>query len=164
MVELITINDSKLLQRLVELEREAFGSGGMNEWHLVPLIRHGKIYVYRDNGIVVGEVQYILDWDNPRLAYMVGVAVASEARGKGVGTKLLTESIQCLFADKIEIVELTVAACNVAAVKVYKEKMGFEITELRENEYGPGEDRLVMVLTKDKWRLIQRQITQQVTK
>jgi ribosomal-protein-alanine N-acetyltransferase len=153
MVELVTQIEPKLLDRLVFLEREAFGDGGMNEWHLVPVIRHGRVFVSKDKDVVVAEAQYMLDWDNPGLAYLIGVAVAGEVRGKGVGTKLLTGSIQHLFADKIDSIELTVEAGNVAAVKVYQEKLGFEVTDYRKNEYGPSQDRLVMVLTKDKWRL-----------
>jgi len=152
MVELVTEIEPKLLDRLVELEREAFGDGGMNEWHLVPVIRHGRVFVSKENDVVVGEVQYMLDWNNPGLAYLIGVAVAGEVRGKGVGTKLLAESIQRLFEDKIESVELTVEAGNVAAVKVYREKLGFEVTDFRKNEYGPDQDRQVMVLSRDKFR------------
>lgn len=153
MVELVAEIEPKLLERLVELEREAFGDGGMNEWHLVPVIRHGRVFVSKDNDIVVGEVQYMLDWDNPGLAYLIGVAVAGEVRGKGVGTTLIAESMQHLFADKIDSIELTVEAGNVAAIKVYQEKLGFEVTDFRKNEYGPGQDRLVMVLARDKFRL-----------
>ena len=151
MAELITAIDQTLLERLVELEQEAFGCGGMNEWHLVPLIRHGRIFVSKNNDIVVGAVQYMRDWNKPELAYMVGVSVAAEARGKGIGTKLLAESIQNLFEDNFAEVELTVAADNAAAVKVYKEKLGFEATEFRQNEYGQGQDRLVMVLTRERF-------------
>ena len=151
MAELITAIDQKLLERLVELEQEAFGCGGMNEWHLVPLIRHGRIFVSKNNDIVVGAVQYMRDWNKPELAYLVGISVAAEARGKGIGTKLLAESIQNLFEDKFAEVELTVAADNSAAVKVYKEKLGFEVTEFRQNEYGQGQDRLVMVLTRERF-------------
>lgn len=152
MVELVTEIEPKLLERLVELETEAFGDGGMNEWHLVPVIRHGRVFVSKENGLVVGEVQYMLDWSNPKLAYLNGVAVASAARGKGIGTKLLAESIQSLFNDKIDSIELTVEAGNVSATKVYREKLGFEVTDFRKNEYGPGQDRLVMLLTKDRFR------------
>ncbi len=151
MVELVTEIEPKLLERLVQLEREAFGVGGMNEWHLVPVIRHGRVFVIKDNDVVVGEVQYMLDWDKPGLAYLFGVSVASEVRGKGIGTELLINSIKSLFEDKVTTVELTVEANNLAAIKVYKEKLGFEVTEFRENEYGPGQDRLVMVLTSDKF-------------
>lgn len=151
MVELVTEIEPKLLDRLVLLEKEAFGNGGMNEWHLVPVIRHGRVFVIKENDVVVGEVQYMLDWDKPGLAYLIGVAIAGEVRGKGIGTELLTKSIKSLFDDKVTTIELTVEADNLAAIRVYKEKLGFEVTDFRENEYGPGQDRLVMALTSDKF-------------
>jgi len=151
MVEIVKELEPNLINRLVELEREAFGSGGMNEWHLVPIIRHGRVFIIKNEKIVVGAVQYMLDWDNPQRAYMIGASVAKDARGKGIGTQLLTKSIKSLFEDKVIEVELTVAADNKAAVKVYREKLGFEATELRQNEYGQGQDRLVMVLTYDSF-------------
>ena len=117
----------------------------MNEWHLVPLIRHGRVYVIKDSDIVIGSVQYILDWNCPKKAYMFGVAVSENYRGKGVGTKLLIESFEALKKENIEEVELTVDPENAAAVNVYHAKLGFEVTDFRKNEYGDGEDRLVML-------------------
>ena len=151
MVELIKTVEPDLIARLVKLEKDAFGSGGMNEWHLVPVIRHGRVFVSRENNMVMGAVQYVLDWENPELAYMFGVSVAAEARGRGLGTELIAGSIQCLFAGKINEIELTVEAGNAAAIKVYKDKLGFVTTGFRQNEYGPGEDRLVMRLARDRF-------------
>lgn len=151
MVELITTVELEIVARLAELEQEAFGYGGMNEWHLVPVIRHGRVFIIKDEGLVAGSVQYMLDWNTPFLAYMIGVSVASQTRGKGIGTKLLRKSIEMLFADRITEIELTVDSGNTAAITVYKEKLGFEVTEFRQNEYGEGQDRLVMVLSKDKF-------------
>lgn len=151
MVELITHVEPAIMEQLVKLESEAFGVGGMNEWHLVPLVRHGRVYVFREEAAILGAVQYMADWQNRNLAYMVGVSVAAAARGKGIGTKLLRHSIDALFATGVTAVELTVEAANAPAVKVYQDKLRFAITEFRQNEYGPGQDRLVMLLTCDKW-------------
>ncbi|WP_371366740.1 Mycothiol acetyltransferase [Sporomusa rhizae] len=150
MVELITTVEHEIVERLVELEQEVFGHGGMNEWHLVPVIRHGQVFVIKEADLVIGCIQYMLDWNNPHLAYMIGVSVTRQNRGKGTGTKLLKKSIDMLFADKITEIELTVDSANVVAVKIYK-KLGFEVTEFRQNEYGEGHDRLVMVLAKNKF-------------
>ncbi|QDR79662.1 GNAT family N-acetyltransferase [Sporomusa termitida] len=150
MVELITAFDKAIIRRLVELEADAFGAGGMNEWQLVPLIRHGHVYVTRKAGEVIGAVQYMLDWHNPKKAYMIGVSIAKEQRGQGVGTGFIKETFTPLAAEGIEEVELTVDPANAAAVKVYKGKLGFTVTEFRRDEYGDGEDRLVMKLSLKK--------------
>ncbi|HEY3424885.1 MAG TPA: GNAT family N-acetyltransferase [Negativicutes bacterium] len=147
MVELVQKIEPELIERLVQLEAEAFGQGGMNAWQLVPLIRHGRVYVVRKNQEIIGAVQYMLDWDSPQKAYMVGISIAKESRGQGAGTKLLQASFAALVKDNIKEVELTVDPNNVVAVKVYECKLGFVAGNFRHNEYGAGEDRLVMKLS-----------------
>lgn len=147
MVELVTTCNKELVQRLVELEADAFGIGGMNEWHLVPLIRHGHVYIIRRNGDIVGAVQYFLDWDNPKKAYMMGVSVAKEHRGQGLGTRFIQDTFEALSQEGIEEVELTVDPENVTAITIYENKLGFVVTDFRKNEYGEGEDRLVMKMS-----------------
>jgi ribosomal-protein-alanine N-acetyltransferase len=144
MVELITTFDKELVQRLVQLEAEAFGAGGMNEWHLVPLIRYGHVYVMRKDGEIIGAVQYLLDWNNPRKVYMMGVSIAQDHRGQGIGTQFIKETFVALAKDGIEEVELTVDPENVIAVRVYEKKLDFVVSDFRRDEYGEGEDRLVM--------------------
>jgi len=147
MIERVEKIEPKLIQRLVQLDKEAFGEGGMNAWHLVPLIRHGRVYVLKEDRAIVGSIQYMLDWASPRKTYMVGVSIAKEFRGLGLGTQLLTKSLQILFSENMEEVELTVDPTNVGAVKIYESKLGFKVTGSRKNEYGDGEDRLVMALS-----------------
>lgn len=146
-VELLQTVELSLINQLARLELEAFGIGGLNEWHLVPFIRHGRVYVAREKGAVVGLIQYMRDWDNPQRAYLMGVSIAQEARGKGFGTKLIHTSLQALRQENIEEVELTVDPKNSAAISIYAEKLGFVAKDTRMNEYGAGENRLVMILT-----------------
>lgn len=147
MIELVQTVEPKLVKRLVELEIDAFGLGGMNEWQLVPLIRHGRVYISRQNHEIIGLIQYMLDWSSPKKAYMVGVSVDKEWRSHGIGTKLLKESFSMLSQENIQEIELTVDPKNVAAVTVYEKKLGFITQELREDEYSEGENRLVMKLS-----------------
>ena len=146
MIELVRTMEHKIIARLVEIETEAFGPGGLNVWHLEPLIRHGRVYVYRSENEIVGLVHYMLDWDRPQKAYMVGVSISKESRGQGIGAKLLKGSFEALSKETIEEVELTVDPNNVAAVKLYESKLGFLVTDFKHDEYGEGEGRLVMKL------------------
>jgi len=147
MIELVRKIETKLVERLVYLDKEAFGEGAMNAWHLVPLIRHGRVYVVKKDLEIIGSIQYLLDWNNPQKAYMFGVSIAKDSRGLGIGTELLTKSLQALFRENIAEVELTVDPDNARAVKIYESKLGFKITDSRKNEYGEGEDRLIMILS-----------------
>lgn len=146
MIELVRTMEPKLIARLVEIDKEAFGPGGLNVWYLEPLIRHGRVYVYRLDNEVVGLVQYMLDWDRPQKAYMVGVSIAKESRGQGLGAKLLKESFEALSKENIHEVELTVDPDNEVAVKLYENKLGFLVTDFKHDEYGKDEGRLVMKL------------------
>jgi len=146
MIDLVRTMEPEIIARIVQLETEAFGSGGLNVWNLEPLIRHGRVYIYRLDNVIVGVVHYMLDWDRPQKAYMVGVSVSKESRGQGIGAKLLKESFEALFKGTIEEVELTVDPNNVAAVKLYESKLGFLVTDFKHDEYGAGESRLVMKL------------------
>lgn len=151
MIEPVNEIRPEIVRRLVALDTEAFGHGGMNEWQLVPMIRHGRVYVIRKAGEIVGSIQYILDWDNPRSAYMFGVSIAKEWRGRGIGTNLLKESFHALSEEGIQEIELTVDPANTSAVTLYEGKLGFVITGSRQNEYGDGEDRLVMKRSLADW-------------
>ena len=146
-VELLENVDLTLLQRLVRLEKEAFDVGGLNEWNILPFIRHGRVYVAKEQQDIIGLIEYMRDWDNPQKSYLVGVSIAKEMRGQGLGTILLHTSLQLLKKENIEEVELTVDPENLAAIKVYEEKLGFVKKDFRLDEYGAGENRLVMILS-----------------
>ncbi len=145
MIELVQNAEPALMKRLVELEISAFGDGGLNEWHLIPLIRHGRVFIIRKDEEISGLIQYMLDWECPQKAYMVGVSTDRNCRGQGLGSTLLQESFKRLYQENIKEIELTVDPDNITAVALY-EKLGFEVIELRKNEYGTGENRLIMKL------------------
>lgn len=149
-VELLEKFDLALLQSLVQLETEAFGVGGLNEWHLVPFIRHGRVYVASEQQKTVGLIQYMRDWDNPRKAYLMGVSIAKEMRGQGLGTILIRTTLQTLKKENVEEVELTVDPENLGAIKIYEGKLGFVAKGVRKDEYGAGENRVVMMLSLHK--------------
>lgn len=138
--------DQELLAVLESLETEAFGEGGLNPWLMVPLIRHGAVFVMRSStGTVGAAAEYMRDLDEPSLSYLVGISVEKSLRGQGLGKRLLVESLQWLQKQKFKTVELTVDPQNAHAVGLYR-KIGFSYREIKADEYGPGEDRLFMVL------------------
>lgn len=152
LVRVLQEHDLEVIKKVVEIEAEAFGSGGMNEWHLVPFIRHGCVFILLMDNDIVGSAQYMLDWHQPKKAYMYGISILAKSRGKGLGTVLLQESFRQLADMGIEQVELTVDPRNTSAVKVYQEKMGFAVAGFRHDEYGEGEDRIVMDLAINNYR------------
>lgn len=146
-VELLRDVDWPLLECLVQMEMEAFGMGGLNAWQLVPFIRHGRVFAVYEREEAVGLIQFMRDWENCRKAYLIGVSVAERMRGQGVGTLLIRNTLEQLKLEDINEIELTVDPENQAAIKVYRDKLGFTAKGKRSNEYGLGEDRLVMTLS-----------------
>ena len=100
--------------------------------------------VYEENGQVVGFciLQPVLDEANLLL-----MAVHPSQQGKGVGYKLLDESISLLKNDPVQIF-LEVRESNTAAIGLY-EKSGFHQIDLRKNYYpntgGTKEHAVIMV-------------------
>jgi ribosomal-protein-alanine N-acetyltransferase len=143
-VDMIRDNDAQIVGRLSKIEEMAFGKAGLNEWTIVPLIRHGKVFALWHEREVIGGAQFIRDWKDPSRAYLVGIALDKNQRGKGLGTRFLAECLVMLKGEGVNSVELTVDAVNQPAAHVYQEKLGFGIVEERKDEYGAGENRLVM--------------------
>ncbi len=136
--------DYSVIYQVQEIETEAFGEGAMNEWFLVPFIRYGKVYVLMNSdGEVVASAEYMRDFSNPQMAYLFALSVKQPLRGQGLGTKLMQKSLAKLKEEGIELVKLTVGPENGRALRLYR-KLGFIQAEFCPNEYGQGEDRLVL--------------------
>jgi len=136
-----------IIRQIIQLEAAAFGEGGLDEWDLMPLIRHGRVFCMEENGQVLGCVQYMKDWDDPSKSYIIGLSIADGLRGKGYGTELLATSMDMLAGEGMKTFELTVDPDNAAGIAVYVRKLGFEITGRRPDEYGEGIHRIIMEKT-----------------
>ncbi|NMB11626.1 MAG: GNAT family N-acetyltransferase [Firmicutes bacterium] len=137
-----------LLQALIEIDQEAFGKGGMNEWFLPPFIRRGRVYVLWVEGKKqpVGVAECMITWGQPQCAYLFGIAIREGWRGQGLGTRFLREICRRLQGMGFLILDLTVSPDNVPALRVYRDKLGFKTIAFHREEYGQGEDRLLMRL------------------
>lgn len=110
------------------LDGETFGKpwGGLAE--------HGAVWV-------VPEVGFALWSQAPRAgeAELVRIAVAPEARGRGLGRALLVASQQALAADGMDRQYLEVRVSNEAAIHLY-EACGWTPCGRRARYYADGED------------------------
>lgn len=134
------------VQRVADLEAQAFGAGGLNAWSLVPLGRHGRVFGCVEGEEMIAAAQVFRDWERPELAYLVGISVDDRFRGRGFGTQFLKAIHNQLALEGIGSLELTVDPRNVAAIRVYRDKLGYRVVDQRPAEYGPGEDRWSMVV------------------
>jgi len=137
--------DPNIIAGVLDIEQQAFGDGALSEYVIVPLLHHGKVYSAVDEeGSMVACAYFMRDMADIGLAFLMGVAVLPELRGHDVGTALLNYAFSHLKRFGITRVQLTVDPANFEALAAYREKLGFAVVESARDEYGAGEDRLVM--------------------
>ncbi len=146
--------DLSLLKRMVNFGLNIFGELGMDEWGLVPQIRHGNVYVLKedDKKEILGLAILMRDWEDADKAYLYDYAIAEEHRGKGLGYHFLISICKNLKQQGFHKMSLTVDVSNEPAIRLYKDKLGFEIIKFSKDEYGKGHDRYIMRLDLEKIR------------
>lgn len=77
--------------------------------------------------------------------WILSLAVDPDARGQGLGRALMVAALEALRGLGAHPIELTVAPTNTSACALYR-SLGFVDERLEADYYGPGEDRLVLVL------------------
>lgn len=147
-VYLVQDYDLKILKRMVNFGLEIFGDSGMDEWGLVPQIRHGNVYLLKEEGKnrILGLAIFMRSWEDIDKCYLYDYAIAEEYHGKGLGYHFLVTVAKSLKEQGFKLMELTVDSENRAAIKLYQDKVGFSIEEFSKDEYGEGQDRFKMVL------------------
>ena len=137
--------DPNMLVNILDIEQESFGDGALNEYVIVPMLRYGKVYAATDeDGDAIACAYFMRDMNNTDTAFLMSVAVLPDFRGQNVGTALLEYALSHLTQYGIKHVRLTVDPANFTALSVYREHLGFAVVDSARDEYGPGEDRLVM--------------------
>ncbi|MCX8170036.1 MAG: ribosomal protein S18-alanine N-acetyltransferase [Candidatus Methanomethyliaceae archaeon] len=105
------------------------------------------LVVLKDNRII-GYSIGIIRFGN--LGHIVSIAVDKDYRRKGVGSKLLDETIRRLVNMGAKMIRIEVRESNIAAKNLYK-KFGFIEKERIEGYYPDGEAAIVMFLDMVKY-------------
>lgn len=145
-VYLVQDFDNALLKRMVNFGLEIFGELAVDEFALVPQIRHGNVFVLKeiDRPKVIGLANLMRDWDTDDTVYLSDLAIRDEYAGHGLGYEFLKVIAFNLVDQGFKIMGLTVDTENKPAIRLYKDKLGFEIVEFKKDEYGQGHDRYYM--------------------
>jgi len=141
-----------LLKRIVDFGLNIFGELGMDEWGLVPQIRHGNVFLLKEEEKkrIIGLAILMRDWEDTEKCYLFDYAISEDFQGQGLGYHFLISICKNLIEQDFKKMSLTVDVENVSAIKLYKDKMGFEIDSFNKDEYGEGHDRYIMVLDLNK--------------
>ncbi|WP_326911417.1 GNAT family N-acetyltransferase [Sedimentibacter sp. MB31-C6] len=149
-VYLVQDYSNQFLRRLVDFGENIFGELGMDEWGLVPQIRHGNVYVLKeeDKKPIFGLAILMRDWEDADKVYLFDYAIIEALQGKKLGYNFLKVIVRNIKEQGFKRMGLTVDIENEPAINLYK-KIGFKILEMSEDEYGKSHDRYIMELEFD---------------
>ena len=124
----------KLLEKLVLDERKYDSSIDENikiENHFTNLIKdtNNILLVYEEDNIIKGYIYARATYENNKVYLLDGLYVEEEARGKGIGTKLIKEALRILKENNITNIDINVLKANEGAYNLYK-KLGFIETKV----------------------------------
>ena len=97
-------------------------------------------YLLEKDDKVVGYVSYEIKSEEH--AYLSSLVIDPEFQGQGIGREALTNVLKEL--EMKNIIDLTVHPENSDALRLYL-SLGFQIESRRENFYGDGQPRLILV-------------------
>ena len=147
-VYLVQDFDLKLLRRIVQFGIDTFGDMAADEFVIVPQIRHGNVFILKEEekNKLLGLAILIRDWEDSESVYLFDFAISQEYRGMGMGYEFLKIIAENLLEQGFARISLTVDVENDPAIKLYRDKIGFDAVLLRKNEYGQGQHRFIMEL------------------
>ena len=136
--------DSDLLFKIVEHENEVFGEATVGNWNIKPFAKYGKVFVMLsdDEDELMSVIEVLSSFDRES-AYVYGVSTVPKFQKNGYAKILLQFVMKTLKEMGIKKIELTVDMDNFTAKRIY-EKLGFEIADNLDNEYGDNVERYLM--------------------
>lgn len=156
-VYLVQDYNNQFLRRLVDFGEKIFGELGMDEWGLVPQIRHGNVYVLKeeDKKTISGLAILMRDWEDSEKVYLFDYAIADDLQGNRLGYYFLKIIINNIEEQGFKRMSLTVDTENDPAIRLY-ERIGFKVIEKNIDEYGKSHDRFIMEIEFEEAKLITR--------
>ena len=147
-VYLVQDYDLKILKRIDNFGLDIFGDLGMDEWGLVPQIRKGNVYLLEesDKRKIIGFAIFMRNWDDVEKCYLYDFAISEEYQDQGLGYHFMLTIAKSIKKQGFKFIELTVESENKAAIRLYRDKIGFVIEEFSKDKYGKGHDRYKMNL------------------
>ncbi|HRZ34044.1 MAG TPA: GNAT family N-acetyltransferase [Candidatus Moranbacteria bacterium] len=138
---------NKDVQVLLEIEKTTIGlktySGYFQEEEIKKWISNDIVYIIKNDGKIIGSIAYEIK--NNDHAYISGLVIKPEFRKQGLAKKATVKLLEEL--KNYKKIDLVTHPDNVDAVKLY-ESLGFIEFGRKENFFGDGESRIIMVKNK----------------
>ncbi|PLJ78256.1 ribosomal protein S18-alanine N-acetyltransferase [Infirmifilum sp. NZ] len=129
---------------IIEMEERIFGADAFSFNYLFYLYENCReFFLIADyKGVLVG---YVVSCRESEELHVHSIAVAEWFRGKGVGRRLMEETLRLARLRGLKRVRLEVKTENTVAISLY-EKLGFERKAYLKSYYADGSDAYVYVL------------------
>lgn len=140
---------SKDIQALLDIEKTTTGlktySGYFTKKEVKDWISHDCVYLIKNNDNIVGSISYKIK--SKDRAYISGLVIKTEFQRQGLAKKASMKLLEELAS--YEKVDLVTHPNNFGAIKLY-ESLGFIEVDRKDNFFGDGEPRIVMVRERKK--------------
>jgi ribosomal-protein-alanine N-acetyltransferase len=136
-----TLND---LEVILDLVKTADGiktySVTTDPEEMLADLKKGEAFLIEKDNQIIGSVMYEIK--SPTHSYLSDLVIRPDFQGQGIGREAMTEILKKLHG--YPRIDLVTHPENVRAIKLY-ESLGFVIESRKENYFGDGEPRVVMV-------------------
>lgn len=138
----VSIEDWKLVEEIEKGAASIFFCPCENEKGYKKYIKESEVFFIMQDGKAIGTISYKAEKDGTIL--INGLTVLPDYRGKGVATNAMKKLLTDLGDQNYT---LLVHPENTAALLIYL-RLGFVITEWKDNYFGNGQPRLYLKKSK----------------
>lgn len=136
------------IKELLDIEKTTIGlktySGYFTEEEIAEWISDDIVYLIKKAGTIIGSISYEIKSEEH--AYISGLVIRPEFQKQGLAKKATEKLLEELA--KYKKIDLVTHPDNNGAVKLYK-SLGFVEIGTKDNFFGDGEPRLIMVLKRN---------------
>ncbi len=112
-----------------------------NEW--TEEFKKGTVYLIEKDSIIVGNLSY--EKENEDHVHISGLVINPQFQNQGIARQALMQILEEL--KNVKKIDLATHPNNAKALKLYQ-SLGFVAESRKENYFGDGEPRLILVLQK----------------
>ena len=137
-------HDPDLIKTVVDIDLMTWSEQTFSRYTAALMLRHGRTFLLLADEVPIGTCQVIRSWDRPTEAVLFSVSIRPGWRGRGLGTRFLTDVFDALEASGMRSVVLSVDASNDHGRSIYERRFGFTRVGLLHNEYGKRTDEVML--------------------
>ncbi len=136
--------DFDLVEQLVKIEADGYGSEAMDVFDLIAMLRHARVYVAVEYDEVLGYVYFMRNFDDPEKAFLHSINIVNSQATPNLATSLLNIAFADMKTFGILTIEVNVDPSNYRALKIYREQLGFVASDSMQSELLGGEEILML--------------------